>query len=241
MKRFMGGLVALLGLLIRPAHAQETFFNVSESEITAKKKVMIQQQIDYTDLLHSGTTFDYGLGRNWEIGINLYHLNFQPDIGRFVRNDTSSQQPYAPLLLLNAQKIFDLTDNLRIGIGGQGGVNLTPAQGRSALVGYGYANLAGSFSNEQYKWAAGAYTSHPRFTGEGAKVGFQAGFDAGIFYEKLHLIGDWISGQHEMGQLILGLEVFPRKSLPLAIGWQRNNQNGAQGIVIQLSYIPQAH
>ncbi len=231
--------ISILSLIGYNSYAQETYFNVSASEITEKKKILVQQQVDISDQLRSSTTFNYGLGRNWEIGVNLYNVNYQPDQKRFIRNDSSTRMPYAPLLLLNAQKVFELTDNLLIGVGGQGGANLTPTHGRSQLVGYAYANLAGSFQQEHYKWSAGGFASHARFLGGQSQIGFQAGFDAGVFYEKLHLLGDWVSGQHEMGQLVVGLEVFLGKNFPLAIGWQRANQDGSQGVVVQLSYIPQ--
>jgi hypothetical protein len=226
-------------ILALPGYAQETYFNVSESEITEKNKILVQQQVDISDQLRSSTTFNYGLGRNWEIGANLFNANYKPDRKQFVRNDTSNQMPYAPLLLLNVQKVFELTNNLLIGIGAQGGANLTPNKGRSRLVGYAYVNLAGSFQQQHYKWSVGPYASHSRFLGGKSQIGLQAGFDAGIFYEKLHLISDWISGQHDLGQLVVGLEVFLGKKLPLSIGWQRANQDGSQGVVVQLSYIPQ--
>lgn len=231
--------ISIVCLASMQSHAQETYFNVSESEITAKKKILVQQQVDISEQLRASTTFNYGLGRNWEIGFNLYNVNYQPSLKHFARNDSSTQMPYAPLLLLNAQKVFELTDNLLIGIGGQGGANLTPVHGRSRLVGYGYANLAGSFKEDHYRWSVGSYASHARFLGGQSQMGFQAGFDAGIFYEKLHLLGDWVSGQHEMGQLVVGLEVFLGKKVPLAVGWQRSNLDGSQGVVVQLSYIPQ--
>ena len=53
------------------------------------------------------------------------------------------------------------------------------------------------------------------------------------------MLGDWISGSHELGQLVLGAEVYLGKHFPLAIGWQRINHDGAQAFVIQLTYNPE--
>ena len=140
--------------------------------------------------------------------------------------------------MLNAQKIFKLPSGFHVGVGGQAGYNLTPDKTQRRFVGYGYVNLNKQFYKERYKLTVGAYTGHVRYLGNGQQIGFQAGFEAGIFYEKLHLIGDWISGQHDVGQLALGLEVFLAKSVPLAIGWQRSNQNGTSALVVQLTYMP---
>lgn len=218
--------------------AQQTYFNVSESDITEKHKIIVQQQFSIQSTYRSLTTFDYGLGNNWEIGANLYNLDYDPGQRMLVRNDTSTQMAYAPLLLLNAQKVFDLNKQFRVGIGAQGGINLGPTN-RNKFVGFAYTNLAGSFAKDHYKATVGVYTGHVRYLGEGPRIGFQAGFDAGIFYEKLHLMGDWISGSHEVGQSVLGLEIYLFKSVPLALGWQRSNSDGSSAVVVQLTYVPQ--
>lgn len=218
--------------------AQQTYFNVPSADIVGKKEVAAQQQLTISESLRATTTLEYGLGREWEVGVNLYNLDYQPRERRFYRNDSTTQQPYNPLLLLNALKGFDIRDNLEVAIGAQVGLNLTPAR-RPQWVGYLYAHLGGSLQNEHYNWSLGAYTANPRYLGEGSTVGFQAGIDAGIFYKKLHLIGDWISGAHELGQLTLGVEVFLGKHVPLAVGWQRANRDGAQSVVVQLTFNPE--
>lgn len=228
----------ILTTIVYHANAQQTYFNVPSSDIVGKHEVAVQQQINISESLHSATTINYGLGREWEIGANLYNLDYQLSERRFTRNDSTLQQPYGPLLLLNAQKAFDITKNLEVAVGAQGGLNLTPSA-RSQWVGYLYTHVAGSLRDEHYNWSLGAYTANPRYTGEGPRTGFQAGFDAGIFYQKFHVLGDWISGSHELGQLVLGAEVYLGKHFPLAIGWQRTNHDGAQAFVIQLTYNPE--
>jgi hypothetical protein len=218
--------------------AQQTYFNVPSSDIVEKHQVSIQQQVNISESLRSSTTFNYGIGREWEIGLNVYNLDYQPSGRRFVRNDSTLQEPYSPLFLLNSQKAFDITKNLEVAVGVQGGINLSPTS-RPQWVGYVYTHLAGSLHDEHYNWSFGAYTANPRYTGEGQRIGFQAGFDAGIFYQKVHVLGDWISGLHGLGQLVLGAEVYLSRHLPLAIGWQRTNRDGAQALVIQLTYNPE--
>jgi len=225
-------------LAVSHANAQQTFFNVPSSDVVGKHEVAVQQQVNISESLRSTTTVNYGLGREWEIGLNVYNLDYQPTERRFTRNDSTLQQSYSPLLLLNAQKAFDITNNLEVAMGAQGGINLTLIN-HSQWVGYLYTNVAGSLRDEHYNWSVGAYTANPRYTGEGPRIGFQAGFDAGIFYQKVHFLGDWISGSHELGQLVLGAEVYIGRHFPLAIGWQRTNRDGAQALVSQLTYNPE--
>ena len=124
-----------------------------------------------------------------------------------------------------------------ISIGGQTGLNLYSTEQNTGM-GWGYVNLGGSFADERYKTVIGAYAGTHRYLADGSTVGFHVGFDAGIWYEKVHILGDWATGVHEYGQLVLGLEVYLQKHLPLALGWRRSNEDGQQGLVVQLTYTP---
>ncbi len=218
--------------------AQASYFNVPESDVAKTHKINIQQQFNIQDYYRSLTTIDYGLGRDWEIGANLLNLDYYPQSRHVLRNDSTSERAYSPLLMLNAQKIVKLPHQFHIGIGGQGGYNLTPDKTQRRFVGYGYVNLNKSFYQDHYKLTVGAYTGHVRYLGNGPQLGFQAGFDAGLFYEKFHVLADWISGQHDVGQLVIGCGVYLTKNLPLALGWQRSNQDGSSALVVQLTYTP---
>lgn len=237
MKRFYSLLATTL-CLARIGFAQQTYFNVPSSDIVDQHQIAVQQQINFSESIRSSTTINYGLGREWEVGMNLYNVDYQSDERRIVANDSTTEKAFSPLLMLNAQKAFDITKNLEVAIGGQGGMNVLTDR-RPQLVGYAYGHIAGAFDDEHYNVSMGGYMANARYLGDGPKIGFQAGFDAGIFYQKLHLLGDWISGSHDFGQLVLGLEVYLGKHFPLAIGWQRQNKTGAQAVVVQLTYNPE--
>lgn len=230
-------LTSFLLLITGPAAvAQESYFNVPESDVAEKKEVIVQQQFSVQGFYRSITTFDYGIAKDWELGANLINLDYEPKSRRFMRNDSSTESAHSPLLMLNTQKIVELPHEFHIGVGGQAGLNLSPNGSRRQFVHYVYANLNKSFANDRHKVTVGVYNGNVRYLGDGPTVGFQAGFETALLYEKLHLIGDWISGSHDVGQLVLGLEVFLGKKLPLAIGWLRQNQDGSSGLVVQLMY-----
>ena len=217
--------------------AQLTVFNVSSSEITDARKISAQQQFEIQEEIESSTTLTYGLGRNWEVGINLINLDYSIKDRDFEVNDTSTAIPFAPLLLGNAQKVFELNNTFSVGIGAVAGTNLTSHH--RSFVYYGYTNILASLgSQDQYQLAAGPYISNHKYLSDGPFCGVQAPFDAGIFHKKLHLLGDWISGSHKKGKLSLGFEVFLTRRLPLAFGWQRSNGDGSQAGVVQLTFLP---
>lgn len=230
----------LIGLLCltHTGFAQQTYFNVPSSDIVDKHEFAAQQQFNISESIRSSTTIDYGLGREWEIGLNLYNLDYIPSDRRIIANDSTTEKAFSPLLMLNAQKAFDITKNLELAIGAQGGMNVLTDR-KPQLVGYLYGHVAAASDDEHYNVSAGSYIANARYLGDGPKVGFQAGFDAGIFYQKLHLLGDWVSGPHDFGQLVLGVEVYLGKHFPLAVGWQRMNRDGNQAVVLQLTYNPE--
>jgi hypothetical protein len=226
----------IICLFQNDAFAQLTVFNVSSSEISESGKISVQQQFEIEDVIESSTTVTYGLGRNWEAGVNLINLDYNFSSKHIEVNDTALAKPFAPLLLINSQKVFELNEMLSVAVGGVAGTNLTSHNKR--LVYYGYSNLVATVgSQEQYQFAAGPYISNHRYLGEGPVYGFQAALDAGIWYEKFHILADWISGNHQKGKLSLGAEVFLAKRLPLSFGWQRSNSDGSQAAVVQITLL----
>ena len=234
MKRLYGLFLGIL-CLTQLSFAQQTYFNVPSSDIVDKHEFAAQQQINISESIRSSTTINYGLGHEWEVGLNLYNLDYLPNEHRVVANDSTTEKSFSPLLMLNAQKAFDITNNLELAVGAQGGMNIITDR-RPQLVGYVYGHVAAASNDEHYNVSAGGYMANARYLGDGPKIGFQTGFDAGIIYQKLHLLGDWVSGPHDFGQLVLGLEVYLGKHFPLAIGWQRVNKTGSQALVLQLTY-----
>jgi len=218
--------------------AQLTVFNVSSSQITSQGKVSVQQQLEVSDQIESSTTATYGLGKGWEIGANLVNLDYGFDSRHFESNDSTTSIPYAPLLLLNGQKVFEISDMFSVGVGAIGGSSIRHLRSPK-LVYYSYANLAAAFGPDQrYQFAAGPYYGNHGYLSDGPVAGIQTGMDVGVWYEKLHFLADWVSGSHSNGRLTIGLEVFLSKRLPLSLGWQRSNVNGLQAAVFQLTFLP---
>jgi hypothetical protein len=222
----------------KAGYAQLTIFNVSASDISEARKVGVQQQFEIEDQIESSTTINYGLGKGWEVGLNLINVDYNYKTRHFESNDTTTATPYAPLLLGNVQKIFQLTDHFSTSLGAVAGTNMKATHGRR-FVYYGYANLLAEVGDrDQYQFVAGPYLSNHRYLSNGPVYGVQSGVDLGFWYKKVHLLADWISGSHDKGRLTAGIEIFLSERIPLALGWQRSNADGAQGAVFQLTILP---
>lgn len=233
----MAVLIACIGAS-PDALAQLTVFNVPSSEITDKGRISFQQQFEVSDQIESSTTATYGLGKGWEVGLNVFNLDYSTQTRHFEFNDQTDSIPYAPLVTANAQKTFNLSNGFSFGLGAIAGTNIS-GHHRSRLVYYGYTNvLFETGAQQQYKFAAGPYIGNHHFLSMGPIAGFQSGMDAGIWYEKVHLLADWISGSHQKGRLSVGVSIYLTKQIPISLGWQRSNCDGSQAAVLQLTVLP---
>ena len=97
--------ITLLYFLITiTVFGQQNFFNVPSSNITEKNKIFFQQQINlYETNIASNSTLCYGLGRDYEIGLNILGVTYDKDKKYFISN-SKYEQPIYPSIGVNAQK-----------------------------------------------------------------------------------------------------------------------------------------
>lgn len=241
-----GIFTSVLLLLFNLNFAQQNFFNVASSDITSKNKVFFQQQLNVgKDMFQSNSTFDYGLGNNFEVGINLLGLSFEKNaIGNnyhMVKNDT--EMPYSSFLLVNAQKKFELDETFALGIGMQEGLTLTEHK-----YGGGYYYFNGVFKDEKIglKYILGLYYASNSFVGKGARlfnqeeIGLQTGIEKKIWKDKLLLQADFISGKHTLGEVVLGGAYCMTSSLIFSAGYQLPtfNSTSVDSFVFELTFVP---
>ncbi len=106
-------------LIISNCYCQQNFFNVPSSEITSKNNFFFQQQINVmNEGFQSNSTISYGVGKQYEIGINILDLTYLNN--KILFNDNTI--PYSPLANLNFQKKIE---RLNLSLGTQLGTNRT--------------------------------------------------------------------------------------------------------------------
>ena len=115
-----------------PAFAQQSLFNVPSVETTEKDKFFFQEQVNFLSTGVANTTLDYGLGNGWEMGLSFFNLDFY-----------SLKHSWAnPVLLLNVQKGFYVTEQWKVGIGTQSGSTLPLHENTSQFASFNYWNNA---------------------------------------------------------------------------------------------------
>lgn len=231
-------LIVLLVSILHPLRAQQSLFNVPSSEITTTGKFFVQQQLNFNSIIQSNTTVDYGLKHNWEIGINLLGIDYSEIDHRFFENAVLDGDPLSPLLLVNAQKVFTLNHDLKLGLGTQQGLNLTYRQ-RSRYAQFSYANFVYSSPHERIHLNAGVYAGNTRYLGDGNSEGMMMGGDLALIHHKIHLMGDWILGNHDLGVAVVGLVVYAHRRFPISFGLQiPNDRQTPKAFVLELTWTP---
>ncbi|MDJ1502948.1 hypothetical protein [Xanthocytophaga agilis] len=231
--------------------AQQNFFNVPSSEITQKGKLLYQGQVNITsEETEINNTFSYGLGKDLEVGINIFEFTFDPKHHfHFEHNDTLPKSPVYPLVLLNIQKAFELLPDFQLSIGTQNGLN--PAR-HMHWVNYTYLNLAYEIPGLETRLVAGAYTFNKAFVGDWRGneetsadnkwgIGFQAGIQQPIIKEKLLFTADFLSHRHKLGESAWGLAYYITKSWVLSMGYQLPNPGSLsnKGLIFEITRVPE--
>ena len=188
-KIFMAKIIFILFFSINSllSPGQQNLVNVPASEATEKNKIFFQQQINFNELIQSNTTFDYGLGKGFEIGVNILGLNFSEKRESFLNNDSNDVDPYNPLLLINGLKQFEINKNIIIAGGGQLGLNFDFNE-RSSQAGLLYTNvLFKHLLIKDSRIVLGTYYNSMHYGGHGNRFGCWLGSEVPL-NKKIHVI-----------------------------------------------------
>ncbi len=195
-------MLILLGLIISffpvIAYTQQNLFNVPSSDITEKGQVFFQQQIDLVSRRGTGfTTFTYGLGNNAEVGMNLFNVDMPP-----TRSNTQN-----PAFLFNLQKGFNVSNIHKISLGTQTGLTMPWYTASVQMPSFSYINNAIDLK-AWGKYYLGGYYADRAYAGPGNSIGLMAGVEYEIISNKLHLIGDLLSGHNKISTAAVGAVVY---------------------------------
>lgn len=240
-------LLTLLILLPMTTIAQQNLFNIASGDITGKKRVFYQHQLNFYNLysLESKQHLVYGLGKNWEVGANLINMKFNLN-GTTNQNqwidliDTLNSSPVSPLMLFTAQKGFPiLPDNLlRFNVGTQMGTNIITENGRSYFAHKSYALLASELPNH-IKLTGGAYLTNKAFVGSGNTLGWMIGYEVPLS-KRWFLMGDILSGSNSNSVAVIGGMVNVSKYFQLCFGGiipTPQNKTTPYGVVLEVNLL----
>lgn len=199
--------------------SQQNFFNVNTSDITDSAKLFFQEQLNFNAQTSSNATFTWGLGHGFELGFNVFGVNYANKARQFLKNDTDYTSSLGPILLINAQKGFQFNEHFKIGIGTQSGINLTQHTNLIKPVTFNYVTFV-YHPMHTLKLVAGAYYGDKYFLGNGNQLGPMAGFEWAIIEHHFHLQGDWIYGTNNSAVAVPGMVIYFTKNISISLGYQ---------------------
>lgn len=230
--RIAAGLVLFISTA---ASAQQTLFNVPETDATEQGKLFFQQQVNFGDKINSETTFSYGFGRGWEAGVNLFNLEVNPEAdARFIRFDGQSPQESAKALF-NLRKSFS-AGIFKMSLGTRVGGAITDLEG-NRFAHFTYLNPGVQWGkNDRGTITAGGYVTNSTYSGGGpGKIGFMAGMQVPLWI--VHFKADYMGGNNELSYLSVGGGVFLPRQWELSAGLMipSNGNPNPAAVTVQLS------
>lgn len=213
------------------ATSQQNLFNIPSGDITPNKKVFFQQQINVTNFQQQAAKshFVYGLGKGWEIGVNVLNMNFDWNKSPVFRSSAPPAQgtPFYPVGAFTAQKQWKLDDHFVFNVGTQAGTNLSRSIENKRFTHFTYA-LTQYHSHDKFKFIGGIYNTDRRMVGAGNTTGIILGTEVHLSKRWLFM-ADYISGNNKSGVSVFGFTYNVTKQFQLCGGWQLpNNNNNAE-------------
>lgn len=213
--------------------AQQNYFNVVSSDITPKKKVFFQQQINMNQSIVFNSTASIGVAKNWEVGINIFNVDFLIRGKKIIENYTE----YSPLVLVNSQYLWHENKRFAFSSGIQLGGFINAFQENPAL--FAYSNMKYKSKNEKLNGVIGLFYGDKSYVGNGDKFGIQTGLDYSLINHKFHLVADALISNNDISNTVLGCSYFFNKHIPVSLGWQTPlNHLSKPALVFEFTYIP---
>lgn len=226
-------------MLCPNASAQQNLFNVPSGTITQKHEIFLQEQINFSRFGESNLTIDYGLGNDWEVGLNIFKVNLYPGNLRPLPGESNEDA-----VLFNVQRVFHPLERIDFEIGTQNGISANNADQRVDFVDFswGVARWTPTESWFNGSLIAGPYYGNKNYLGNGNEFGYLLGVEHPTRCDRLALVADYISGTNSSSVAVIGFQWYLSKELgwQISLGGQLPSPGSGNdyGAVFELTKIP---
>lgn len=233
--------LALL-LLLTYSHstfAQQNLFNVPSGTITRKDEVFLQEQLNLGRFGESNTTIDYGLGNDWEAGLNIFKVNLYPGNSKPLPGESNEDA-----FMFNLQKGLRATEALVFEIGTQHGLSANNALQKVDYLNFTWSVARWTPEESSFKGTivSGAYYGNKNFLGSGNEFGWMVGTEYPLWREDISLVADFISGTNSASVAVIGTQwtLSEKKGWQISLGAQLPSPHSGNdyGAVFELTKFP---
>ena len=226
-------------LFSQSIRAQQNLFNVPSGTITRKDEVFLQEQMNLGRFGESNTTIDYGLGNDWEAGLNIFKVNLYPGNVKPLPGESNEDA-----LLFNIQKGFRPFEELAIEIGTQHGLSANNGSQKVDYLNFTWSVSRWTPKESLFKGTivSGVYYGNKNFLGEGNQIGWMTGIEVPLWREDLSFVADYISGTNSASVAVIGAQwtLSEKKGWQVSLGAQLPSPNSGNGYgaVFELTKFP---
>jgi hypothetical protein len=220
------------------AYCQRNLVDVPTSEIVEQKAFFFQEQINISNRQFiTSTILTFGPVKTFEVGLMLNQLTFNTRPHKQVITIDPETPEYNPDFFLTAQKGFEVTDWLTLGLGTRIGLNAAPSFTKTSLVDFTFANAQFSLPQSETMFIAGLYYGNKQYEGEGNNFGLMLGTQINIVKDKVDFIADFTSGHNTTSVMNIGPQISLGKDWQVATAAQlpAPGSHNDYGLVIQLA------
>ncbi len=226
--QFGGTILALVGLCLGVAQAQQTIFNVPSPDVTAKGEVFLEYETQFRTwrpgrFINNTAYSAFGLGHGTELDVTMFNVN-APSSGDITLGvGLKKTVPLFPKRFPRRELKLTLGELVPVSLQGQGIGNWT------------YAHLSARAPRLKTRVAVGISTGTRQIFGR-TTVSAIATLEQPVT-KRLSLQGDWYSGTHALGFLIAGFSYAMPYNTVLFGGYQIPNtpRSGRQGFVFEFA------
>lgn len=221
-------LIASFLLLATPALAQQTYINVPSPAVLEEGQNFLQHESQFKtqdpgQFLNATNYYARGIGGDTELDVTQFNLstpasqNISIGIGTKTKFELDKKSVYKPTIILGLMAPFSLQGN---GIGH-----------------WIYSSFNFEIPQSNTIISAGISKGSKQIFGH-ETTAFMGGFEQKIT-GKLSLLGDWYSGNHNLGMGAIAFGYYFRKDLVFYGGYQiaNSNQNNLNSYVVEIATI----
>ncbi len=235
-----GLLLTMFSWTAAPVSAQQSLFNVPSTTLTPPEKIFFQEQMNFTNTGQSNTTFDYGLGGGWEMGMNVLNASYYGDFG-----PTGGVGGNNESVLLNLQHVFDFEQTFYLEVGIQAGASVIESKRTTEASGFGW--VTGRYHHTEGikgEYIVGIYNGTETYLGPNHGVGFMLGTEIPMIPDKLTFIADYVSGDTDVSVAVVGLQFHmdPKTGWLISVGAQIPSPHSGNpyGVVVEFTKNPES-
>ena len=218
---------------------QQNLFNVPSGVVTRKNEVFFQEQLNLARFGESNTTLEYGLGNNWEIGMNIFRVNLYPGNLKPLPGESNEDA-----ILLNIQKSFQPFEQIVFEVGTQNGMSANNGMQKVDFLNFTFGVTRWTPDENAFEGTliSGLYYGNTNYLGSGNDVGWMLGIEYPLWRDDLSFVADYISGTNSSSVAVFGAQwtISKKQGWQVSLGAQIPSPHSGNfyGAVFELTKFP---